>query len=475
MANADSHDDLTRYDLATLADKFRRREVSPVAATEAYLARIEATEPRLNAYITVTADIARAAARKAEEEIVRGEWRGPLHGIPIALKDLCYTRGIRTTAGSKILADFVPDHDATVYRRLREAGAVMLGKLNLHEFAAGASSNNPHYGPVRNPYDLERIPGGSSGGSAAALVARSALGTIGTDTGGSIRIPAALSGCVGLKPTYGRVSRYGVAPLAYSVDHVGPMARTVRDTALMLNVIAGHDRDDSTSSIERVPDFTAALGEDIAGMRLGVVEELCRGLDDEVGRSFDAALAALAGAGALIDRISIPVLTSPAARAARTLIVRAEALEIHERWLLERPGDYGDDVRKLLELGIAVPASSYVRAQRVRALMLAQSESALAKFDLLVSPACPITAPRIGEESITMPDGSILMVLPALAMCCAPFNATGQPAIAVPIGLSSTGLPIAIQFAGRAFDEAGVLRAAYAYESLRGPLPPPPE
>jgi aspartyl-tRNA(Asn)/glutamyl-tRNA(Gln) amidotransferase subunit A len=465
--------DLTGFDLTTLGVMLRQREISCHEVVESYLARIEETEPKLNAYITVTADLARSAAQLADKEIAHGGWRGPLHGIPVALKDLCYTQGIRTTAGSKVLADFIPPYDATVFRRLRDAGAILLGKLNMHEFAAGGTNNNPHYGPVHNPYDLNRIAGGSSGGSAAAVVARSALGAIGTDTGGSIRMPAALSGCVGLKPTYGRVSRYGVVPLAYSVDHVGPIARTVRDAALLLNAIAGPDPNDATTSMEPVPDFTSELERGLHGLRLGMVDELRLGLDGEVARSFEAALALLAGAGAVIEQVSIPELTSAAARAARTAIVRAEALEIHERWLLERPGDYGNDVRQLLELGMAVPASAYVRAQRMRAMVLAQAEQALEKVNALVSPTCIITAPRIGEETITLADGKAMAVLSALAMCCAPFNATGQPAIAVPCGLSSQGLPISIQFVARAFDEVGLLRVAAAYERLRGPVPPP--
>jgi len=230
--------ELLSFDVATLATKFRAREISPVEVTEAYLERIETIDEKILAYITVTADHARAAARLAETEIVGGDWRGPFHGVPIALKDLCYTRGTLTTGGSKILADFVPDFDCTLWARLHQAGAVLLGKLNLHEFASGATSTNPHWGTCRNPYNLERIPGGSSGGSGAAIVAKLAAATIGTDTGGSIRIPAAFCGCVGMKQTWSRVSRYGVLPLADSLDHAGPITRTVRDAALMLQIIA---------------------------------------------------------------------------------------------------------------------------------------------------------------------------------------------------------------------------------------------
>jgi aspartyl-tRNA(Asn)/glutamyl-tRNA(Gln) amidotransferase subunit A len=467
--------ELLAFDIATLSQMLRKRQLSPVEVTEAYLARIQETEPRLNAYLTGTAGLARTAARAAEAEIAAGNWRGPLHGIPVALKDLCCTRGVRTTAGSRILAQWEPDHDATVWTRLREAGAILLGKLNLHEFAAGASSNNPHWGAVHNPYDLTRIPGGSSGGSAAAVAARSALASIGTDTGGSIRMPAAVAGCVGLKPTYGRVSRYGVIPLAFSVDHVGPMTRTVRDAALMLNVIAGHDPNDVTSSAAPVIDYTRGLGKGIRGLRIGVIYEFSEHLEPAVEASFKAALNVMEqGLGATVDEVSIPYLAMSAAMTARTMVVRAEALEYHERWLRERPSDYGADVRRLLEQGMAVTASSYVRAQRTRTLMLTQSESTLEDYNVLVCPTCSITAPQIGEERVQLPGGETLNVLAALSAFTAPFNATGQPAIALPTGLSPGGLPISIQIVGRTFDEETILTVAAAYEEARGPLPLPP-
>ncbi|MDQ2914798.1 MAG: amidase family protein, partial [Chloroflexota bacterium] len=248
----------------------RDRHVSPVELTEACLARIEAVEPRLNAFVTVTADLARAQAREAEGEIVKGRYRGPVHGIPVAVKDLFATKGIRTTAGSKILADWIPDEDATVVRKLREAGAVLLGKLGLHEFAYGISSVNPHFGDVRNPWDTTKIPGGSSGGSAVAVVAGEAYATLGSDTGGSIRIPAALCGCVGLKPTYGRASLFGAVPLAWSLDHPGPLARTVRDVALALGAIAGHDPRDPISADRVLADLLAGINQGAARLRVGV-------------------------------------------------------------------------------------------------------------------------------------------------------------------------------------------------------------
>jgi aspartyl-tRNA(Asn)/glutamyl-tRNA(Gln) amidotransferase subunit A len=467
-----SHDELLSFDVATLGAKIHAREISPVEVTEAYLNRIQRTDDKLRAYVTVTADLARKAARKAEHEIVAGKWRGPFHGVPIALKDLCYTKGIVTTGGSKILGDFKPQHDSTVWTRLSRAGAILLGKLNLHEFAYGITSSNPHHGYVRNPYNLDHIPGGSSGGSAAAIVARSAAATIGTDTGGSIRIPAALCGCVGLKPTWSRVSRYGVLPLAYTMDHVGPITRTVRDAALMLNVIAGHDRNDSTSSRERVSDYTQSLDSGIAGMRVGVLRELTDGLSADVQRSFEAATAQLRALGATVDEVSIPSL--PLSGIINGIVTWAEATEIHREWMATRPQDYGDDVRRLLEIGMMIPGSAYVRAQRARARVLAQAIDALAGRDALIAPGAGVPAPKIGESRrFDNAEGGV-DVLTGILRFTQPFDVTGQPAIAIPAGLSSEGLPLSMQIVGRPFAETTILRVASAYETARGTLPAPP-
>jgi aspartyl-tRNA(Asn)/glutamyl-tRNA(Gln) amidotransferase subunit A len=463
--------DMLALDVAALSARLRAKEMSPVEVTEAYLGRIDALDSKLRAYITVTADVARSAAKAAEGEIQAGRWRGPMHGVPVALKDLVYTRGIRTTGGSKILADFVPTHDATVWSRLANAGAVLLGKLNLHEFAYGITSTNPHWGTVRNPYDPERIPGGSSGGSAAAIVGRMAAATIGTDTGGSIRIPAALCGCVGLKATYGRVNRYGVVPLAYTLDHVGPITRTVRDAAMVLNVIAGQDPNDSTSSEKPVPDFTAALGKDLKGIRVGVIRELNDGLSDEVAKSFQTALAQLSALGATVETVSIPSLA--ASSIVTAVITWAEALEVHEQWMRTRAHEYGADVRRLLEMGMAVPATSYVRAQRGRARILADALGALESRDVLVAPTSAIPAPKIGESSVLGEGGAGVDVVQSILRFTSPFDATGQPALAVPTGLSPGGLPLSMQIIGRPFDETTVLRVGDAYERARGQLPAP--
>jgi aspartyl-tRNA(Asn)/glutamyl-tRNA(Gln) amidotransferase subunit A len=466
------HDEILDFDVAALAEKIRTRALSPVEITEAYLERIDAHQESILAYITVTAADARDAARKAESEIMGGNWRGPFHGVPIALKDLCNTRSVLTTGGSKILGDFVPNFDCTVWARLREAGAILLGKLNLHEFASGATNTNPHWGTCRNPYNLERIPGGSSGGSGAAIVAKMAAATIGTDTGGSIRIPAAFCGCVGMKQTWGRVSRFGVLPLADSLDHAGPITRTVRDAALMLQVIAGHDPHDSTSSDEPVPDYAQALNGDLQGVRIGVIKELMTGLSDEVAHSFNGALRQLRILGADVDEIDIPHIEMSSTIA--TNIMFAEAAEYHEQWMRTRSHEYGADVRRMLEAGMMTPAIYYVRAQRSRAAILAETLKALDHFTVLAAPTAAIPAPRIDLGGRALGDnGQPIDMVAAVLRFTAPFNVTGQPALAIPTGLAPNGLPVSMQIIGKPFDEATVFRVADAYERAREPLAEP--
>jgi aspartyl-tRNA(Asn)/glutamyl-tRNA(Gln) amidotransferase subunit A len=454
---------LLDYDVAALSLKLRSKEISPVELTQAYLDRIEAVDERVNSYITVTADAARQMARTAEAEIAAGRWRGPFHGVPIGLKDLCYTKNVLTTGGSKILADFVPNHDSTVWARLSEAGAVLLGKLNLHEFAYGATTNNPHWGACHNPYDLERIPGGSSGGSGAAIAARTAAATIGTDTGGSIRIPAACCGCVGLKQTWSRVSRYGVMPLSDSLDHTGPITRSARDAALMLNVIAGHDPHDATSSREPVPDYTSRLGGDLKGMHVGVIRELNTGISEPVANAFKTALKQLESLGAKVDEVSIPSFVEGAQ--VTMVVLMAEALEFHQQWMRERPQDYGADVRSLIETSMTITAVNYVRAQRERNLMLAEAMAALENHSVLAAPSQATAAPRIGDSSYD--------IIEKMVRFTGPFNATGQPVVSIPTGMSQEGLPLSMQLIGKPFDETTVLQAADAYERARGPLPLP--
>jgi aspartyl-tRNA(Asn)/glutamyl-tRNA(Gln) amidotransferase subunit A len=458
-------DELRSFDVTELAVKFQAHELSPVEVTDAYLARIEQTEARLHAYITITSELARTSARQAEAEIMAGRWRGPFHGVPVALKDLCNTKGILTTSASRVLAENVPDYDATVWARLAAQGAVLLGKLNMHEFACGGTAATA-WGTTLNPYDPERIPGGSSSGSAAAIVACSAAATIGSDTGGSIRIPAAFCGCVGLKQTWSRVSRFGVLPLADSLDHAGPITRSVRDAALMLQVIAGFDPKDATSSREPVPDYARALTGDIKGTRIGVIRELRTGVSAEVGEGFDGAMKQLATLGAEVEEVSMPSID--AAPMMVLHIIWGEALEYHEQWIRARADQYGKGVRRMLEMAMTMPVTAYIRAQRARSVVLGEAISALERVDVLASPVCATPPTKCAQAR----GSGSAAGLAEMIRHTAPFNATGQPAIALPIGITAEKAPLSFQIIGRPFDEIGILRVADAYERARGPLPP---
>ena len=445
----------------------RERRVSPAELTEACLARIEAVEPRLNAFVTVTADLARAQAREAGDEITAGRYRGPLHGIPVAVKDLFATKGIRTTAGSRILAHWVPEEDATVVRRLREAGAVLLGKLGLHEFAYGISSVNPHFGDVRNPWDTTKIPGGSSGGSAVAVVAGEAYATLGSDTGGSIRIPASLCGCVGLKPTFGRASLFGAVPLAWSLDHPGPLARTVRDVAIATAAIAGHDPRDPISADRPVPDFLDRIDAGPKNLRVGVpTDHVWDECDPAIATSVRAAIEALARAGAEVVEIRWPHAAEYAKASSAVLGVEARAY--HEGTFPGRSAEYGPLIRARLSSQGDVDAETYARSMRL--LLEARAGAAdldLDGVDVLAMPTVPSRAWTI-QEAKEIPRPSEWTRITRI------FDLTGQPAISVPCGIDPDGIPIGLQFAARMWEEAAALRAARTYELVRGPFPLPP-
>ena len=464
--------------VADLARGIATKEVSPVEVVRAHLDRIAALDGGLHAFISVTADAALAAARVAEDELAAGLARGPLHGVPFALKDLFDTAGVRTTGGSKILSDRVPTVDSAVARRLRAGGAILLGKLNMHEFAYGPEGLNVHYGTSRNPWDAAdtRIAGGSSSGSGVAVAAGLAPFALGSDTGGSIRIPASLCGITGLKPTYGRVSRAGVLPLAWSMDHVGPMTRTATDAALVLRALAGYDAGDATTSVLPVADYTAALTGDVKGLRVGLLRaSFLEAASPEVRMAVEAAAKALEGLGARVDEVRLEHVPdiAPAAMA----IVGAEALAYHAEWVRTRPGDYQPDVLERLRMGAFVSGVHYVRGQQVRALFRAAVDEALAKRDVLLAPATPIAAPRVGEREAVLGDGTT-DVRSSLIRLTRPFNVSGHPACAVSCGFTAGGLPIGLQIVGRPFDEATVLRAADAYQRItdwhtrRPPLAP---
>ena len=458
--------DLVWASMSDLGRMIATKEVSPVEVVRVHLDRIAALDPKLRAFITVCSDAALQAARTAESDLMAGKAAGALHGVPWAPKDLYSTKGVRTTGGSKILADSVPGQDATVVARLAASGAIVLGKLNMHEFAYGPEGLNGHYGDARNPWDVgaHRVTGGSSSGSGAAVAAGLTPGSLGSDTGGSIRIPASLCGITGLKPTYGRVSRAGVLPLAWSMDHVGPMTRTARDCALMLNAIAGYDPADPTTSVLPVPDYAAALTGDVKGLRVGLLRAHFTDVAaPEVRQAVEAAAKQLEQAGAVVDEVNLAQVTHVAP--ASTAIVASEALAYHAAWMRSRAHDYQPDVRERLRMGAFVSGAHYVRAQQLRALVRSEIDDALAKRDVLLAPATPIAAPLLGERETTLGDGTS-DVRSALIRLTRPFNYSGHPAGSAPCGFTAGGLPIGLQIVGRPFDEATVLRVADAYQRL---------
>jgi aspartyl-tRNA(Asn)/glutamyl-tRNA(Gln) amidotransferase subunit A len=442
--------------ISELAERLRRGEISPVEIARDCLLRIEKQNATLNAFITVMTESAMVEARRAEAEILRGEWRGPLHGVPVALKDLIDVAGVRTTAASALLKDHVPSHDADVVRRLRQAGAVIIGKNNLHEFAYGGSSLVSHFGDVHNPWDVGRMAGGSSGGTAAAVAAGLAYAAIGTDTAGSIREPAALCGCVGLKPTYGRVSSRGVIPLSRSLDHVGPLAATVEDAAIVLQAIAGHDADDVGSVDVPVANYLSGLRDGAGKLRVGVPREyFFDDLDPEVASATEYALREISSLGAEIREVRLDVPVD------RTLQA-AEAFAYHSENVAKTPELYQPETLRRIRSGEAVTAAEYI--QRRRGLEEARRGigRAFADVDLLVTPTTPMPAPAIAD--LRADPEALRPAELKLLRNTRPFNVWGLPAISVPCGFTLSGLPIGIQIAGPHWREDLVLRVARAYE-----------
>ncbi len=452
--------------MTELARMVAARKVSPVEVTQAHLDRIARIDGRLKAYITVMADSALAAAKAAEGAVAGGGTLGALHGVPIGLKDLYCTKGVKTTGGSKILADWVPDEDATVVTRLAGAGAIVLGKLNMHEFAYGPEGINEHYGTPWNPWDTatHRICGGSSSGSGAGVAAGICPGALGSDTGGSIRIPSSLCGLSGIKPTYGRVSRAGVLPLVWSLDHIGPMCRSAADCALMLGAMAGYDPRDPTTSVLPVPDYTAALTGQITGLRVGLLRTFFLESAAPAQRAaVEAAARALEGLGVTVEDVNLAKVTlGPAASHA---IFGAEAYAYHEQWIKTRAADYGADVRERLRVGAFVTGAEYVKGQRLRTVLRNEVDAALATLDVLLAPTTPIEAPAVGQSEARIGTETV-PVRPSLIRFTRPFNLSGHPAASVPCGFTPEGLPMGLQIIGRPFDEATVLRVADAYQRV---------
>lgn len=437
----------------------RARELSPVELLDSVLARIEAVDDRVGAFVTVTEDFAREAAQRAADEIAQGHDRGPLHGVTVGVKDLVDTVGIRTTSSSRTMADNVPTCDAAVVERLAEAGAVMVGKTHTHEFAFGVITPT-----TRNPWNLDHIPGGSSGGSGAALAAGMCHLAIGTDTGGSIRIPASVNGVVGLKPTYGRVSRRGIASLSWALDHVGPMARTVADAAAMLQALAGYDRSDPGSRDVPAADYAATLGEGVAGMRLGLPRTyFFDNVDPAVEAAVRAAADRLAEAGAEVVEVDVPV--PEAYMPTEYMIFLSEASAYHQTRIREQAEDFEPDVRLLLEAGEMLLATDYIKALRVRTLIQNGWRDLFERpLDAVLAPTLPNVAAKVGQKEFT--HGEAEAIIDSYVRLSAPGNLTGLPALSVPCGFDGQGLPIGLQVLGRPFDEATVLRVGAAWESI---------
>ena len=469
--------ELTAHELGEL---LKSRQVSAVEATEAAINRIEAVDSRVQAFVTRTVEEAFAQARAVDAARSRGETLGPLAGIPMALKDNICTVGIRTTCSSRMLADWVPPYEATVVSRLKEAGAILLGKLNMDEFAMGATTETSAFFPTRNPWDLERVPGGSSGGSAAAVAAGEAFYTLGSDTGGSIRQPAAFCGVVGLKPTYGRVSRHGLIAFAPSMDQIGPLTRDVTDCALILNAVAGHDSSDCTTADLPVPDYRAALNTDIKGLKIGVPREyFADGLDPEVAAIVRRAIDKLAELGAICEETSLPhteyalptyylvAYAEASSNLARydgvSFGLRVPGRDIEEMNINTRTEGFGPEVKRRLMLGTyALEAGNYeafyLKAAKVRTLIRQDFEAAFNKYDLLVTPTEPMVAFRLGEKGNKKP-----LAMAAADSYTSAVSLAGLPALSLPCGFSQ-GLPVGLQLIGPSFAEARLLRVAYAFE-----------
>jgi aspartyl-tRNA(Asn)/glutamyl-tRNA(Gln) amidotransferase subunit A len=456
--------------LLEAAAALRSRQVSSRELTAQALEQIAKLNPKLNAFVTVTADLAMTQAAEADANFVRDFDHGPLQGIPIALKDVFETKGIRTTCGSKLFADHVPTRDSAVTERLARVGAVMLGKTGMHELAYGVTSNNPHFGPVRNPWNPECIPGGSSGGSGSAVAAGMCYMAMGSDTGGSIRLPASFCGTVGIKPTTGRVSRYGVMPLDFSLDHMGPLTRTVRDAAVVLEALAGYDPRDDSSSRHPAEPYLPPAQVSLAGVRIGVPENY---YFDAVDPAAEKAVRAMAGTarklGATVEPVRVPDM--PQYNVVSRIILLSEASALMERHLHRRE-DFGADVLALLDQGRFIPATDYLNAQRLRRVMQCEFAQVWTKTDFLFTPTTPTGAPRIGQTTIQIAGRDEDVRLASTRMVRA-INLLGLPALSLPCGFDAAGMPLGLQIIGRPFDEAGVFRVAAALEDTLSPSSPP--
>lgn len=457
------------YDLSLsiegLSKLISSKELSPVDLVEATLDQIKSLNPKLNAFITVLEDSARADAKKAESQINEGKYKGPLHGIPISLKDLIYVRGVRSTSGSKILADFVPEYDSTVVKKLRDAGAIIIGTNNTHEFACGITNLNPHYGASKNPWDITRMSGGSSGGSAVAVRALMSSASIGTDTSGSIRVPTSLCGLFGLKPTYGRVSKYGVMPLAPSIDHVGPITRSAWDAAAVLSVIAGYDELDNSTINSPVQDYIGLISESkvkATKFKLGIPKQFFFDLiDRKVMDIFNGFIDKLHESG--ISTNSVNLEETDKIYGTWRAFRLGESAAIHSNWIKTRREEYGNDVLAMLERGLEITAVDYIKAQADRQKLRTAYLESMKGLDGLLVPTTAITAPLLDQEMVEINDQS-LEVYQVLSRLTTVFDVTGLPVLNVPAGLVDGKFPVGVQLVGRPFEEGSILSMAHIYE-----------
>lgn len=457
--------ELLKLDIVSLAEKYKSKQISPVEVTTAILSRIEELNPQLNAFITIMSEQAVKSAKKAEHELVRGEWKGYLHGVPVGLKDLIETAGVRTTMGSRIYCDYIPQDNATVVNILQQNGAVILGKLNTHEFAYGPTGDVSYFGPVGNPYDRQKMTGGSSSGAGAAVSAAMCFGALGTDTGGSIRIPSSACGIVGMKPTFGRVSKYGVFPLGYSLDHVGPMTRTVRDNAVMLGILAGYDKQDPYSLNQAAEDFTRLLGQGLKGTVIGIPRSYYyNNVEQQVSAALDHAKQVYRDLGAAVIEVDLDL---DDVSWAQLVTIRSEAYAVHEKWIEAQPDLYHPEVRDRLVASKEAKGYEYVKAGLIRRETVGRFKRVFEDADALLVPTLAITPKSIGQREVEI-NGEREHIYSALLRLNGPANLTGLPSLSVPCGFSTDGMPIGMQLIGNHLAEANLYRIGYAFEQQAG-------
>ncbi|MGN7385490.1 amidase [Sporosarcina sp. SAFN-015] len=456
--------DILTYDLFEIAELIREKKVSPVEVVNQLLDRIDSVDASLNSFITVLdKEEALAQALKAEKEIESGVYKGPLHGVPIGVKDMIYTKDMKTTMGSEIYQDFIPTYDAFVVEKLREAGAIIIGKQNTHQFAYGPTGDRSHYGPVHNPHNTEKMTGGSSSGSAAAVAANLSYGSLGTDTGGSVRIPASFCGVVGMKPTFGRVSKRGVYPLSWNLDHVGPITRSVLDNALLLNAIVAYDEQDPNAVKSEVEDFTEGIENGIEGLTIGLPTKFFfDDMNEDVRRSVENSINVLREMGVVFKDVELPDMNE--ITESHRVILRSDAYELHEEHLKDHPNKWDDEVKERLLTGVEEKGSSYSRALKARQNAKAQFNKVFEEVDAILTPTVPILPPKINERHVELNQDKEQHIRWTIIKLTAPTNFTGLPSLSVPCGFSKDGMPIGVQFIGKDFNEALLYKIGYALE-----------